>query len=159
MSIFLAFIGAFLAAGSFGLLYNIRNRTDLFWAAINGGMGGMAYQIAINTGQTVAMASFCGALAASIGGEILARTRRKPVLIFDAPALIPLVPGGSVYRMMLALLREKIYEGLQYGLEAMMIAGMIVMAISLVSGLTTMIFKAKHRLDRTKLAKTLKEKL
>ncbi len=51
------------------------------------------------------LSNFYGALGLALASEILARKCKTPVTTFLVCALIPLVPGGGMYRTMLAAIR------------------------------------------------------
>ena len=56
--------GAFLAALGFGVLFNIQDRKKLLWCGINGGIGGLVYELCIASRQVSEMnANFLAAVA------------------------------------------------------------------------------------------------
>lgn len=130
-----AAVGGFLISYAFGVLYNIQDRWTLFFAGITGAIGTAVYQILISTGASDPSASFYGALGFSLFAEVIAWIRKEPITMYTAPALIPLVPGGTIYKMMQAFLKGYLFQGLQYGLLALAIAGMLVFGMTLISSL------------------------
>lgn len=141
-------LGGFFAALAFAFLYNVQCRDALFYAALNGAVAGTVYEITLACGESTTIASFYAALAFSAVAEILARALKRPVLIFSAPALVVLVPGGDVYRMMSAFMRGQIFDGWAYGLRALAISGMIALAIILVGGLARLVVEQGRRLKK-----------
>lgn len=128
-----AAFGAFLASVAFGILYNLHDRRLLLVAGANGALGTAVYQLIMNTGGAEPAASFFGAVAFTLLAWVAARLSHRPVVTFTAPALIPLVPGGDVYKMMVAFLGGNIHEGWTWGLEALAVTGMLVLGMMLVS--------------------------
>lgn len=56
-----------------------------------------------------AMAGFFGAVVAAAAiAEIEARRRKTPVLVMEVPLLVPLIPGGDLYRMVVSIMQNGI---------------------------------------------------
>lgn len=135
-------IGSFIASLGFGILFNIKGR-NLFLAAIGGSLGGFVYQLCLNHGAGDISAMFIASVCFSLYSEILARIAHTPVTTYIICALIPLVPGGGMYRTMLAAIQGKVIDALTLGLETMTTAGALVLGILLVSTITKGITKRK----------------
>lgn len=133
MHLIKALIGGFLASLGFGVLYNIRDRRTLFLAGITGGSGTLTYQLVLTLGGTELSANFYGAIAFSLLSLLFAKIQKTPSIMYSVPALIPLVPGGTVFKMMSELLTGKTYNGLNLGMHALAIAGMLVFGMTLTS--------------------------
>ena len=88
---------AALASLGFGVFFNLRGR-KLFAAAAGGGIGWLFYTLAAAQGPMTQ--NFIASLSITAYAEIMARTQRAPVPVYLTPALIPLVPGGSIYQEM-----------------------------------------------------------
>ena len=86
---------------------------------------------------------FIASICFSLYSEILARTAHTPVTTFIICALIPLVPGGGMYRTMLAAIQGDIMKALTMGLDTITIAGALVLGILLVSTIMKAITKRK----------------
>ena len=78
---------------------------------------------------------FSGSVVFSLYSEILARVCKTPVTTFIICALIPLVPGGGMYRTMQQAIAGNIDKALAIGLNTISIAGVLVLGILLVSTL------------------------
>lgn len=135
-------IGSFIASLGFGILFNIKGK-KLFLAAIGGSLGGVAYQVCLDIGASELSAMFIASICFSLYSEILARTAHTPVTTFIICALIPLVPGGGMYRTMLAAIQGDIMKALTMGLDTITIAGALVLGILLVSTIMKAITKRK----------------
>ena len=67
------------------------------------------------------IANFVGALFASVSGYLMAILHRAPATMFYTSAIIPLVPGGLLYRTMYAAIKSNGANFLKYGREALLI--------------------------------------
>lgn len=85
----------FLACVGFTMVFNIHGMGKLI-CATGGALGWLIYLLA---GETI-FAAFLAAAAIGTFSEIMARLRRCPVTCYLLVALLPLVPGGGVYRAM-----------------------------------------------------------
>lgn len=142
-SIFEGLVGAFFASLGFGVLFNIRGKALVF-AGIAGGVGGMVYNVIVFLDGNPMIANFFAAMALTLCAEIFARILKTTVTTFIACALIPLVPGGNAYRMMIEFMEENLFTGLRYGLETITIAGMLAIGILMVSVLTKFVMHYVH---------------
>lgn len=127
--IFKAAISSFFASLGFGVLFNIK-RDKLIYAGITGLVGGVLYKTCFHLGYGEYISNFIGAIGLSICAEVMARKYHAPVTVFLVCALIPLVPGGYLYRTM-----SQAMLGLtQDAVESFMI--MMAIAIVLATGIT-----------------------
>lgn len=144
-----AFFGGALAAIGFGVLYNITSKMTLFLAGVTGAIGSFAYQLCIELGMTVLSASFYGAAGFTLAASLFSKLRDEPDTMFLVPALIPLVPGGTVFQMMTAFLEGRLYVGLGRFLDALAIAGMLVFGMMVVGAVLKLIVFFQHGATRT----------
>ena len=93
-------ITACIGALGFSLLFNVRK--ELLPAASFGGLLVWGVYIMADWFFTggVFLPSVCAAACASVYAEAMARIEKAPATVFYIPALIPLVPGGSLYYTM-----------------------------------------------------------
>ena len=131
---FSGLFSSFLASLGFGILFNIKGK-NLILAGIGGAIGGMVYKLVLFLGGSEMIAMFLGAVVFSLYSEILARVCKTPVTTFIICALIPLVPGGGMYRTMQQAIAGNIDKALAIGLNTISIAGVLVLGILLVSTL------------------------
>lgn len=136
-----AALRAFLASAAFSILHNLQSRPLILVVGLNGALGTAIYQAVLNAGVAEPAASFFGAMAFTLFAWVAARIATRPMVTFTAPALIPLVPGGDVYRMMLAFFDGHIREGWSWGLEALAVTGMLVLGMMVVSSVP---YAARH---------------
>ena len=117
-------ISSFLASLGFGFLFNIKGR-NLWFAGVVGAIGGVCYKVGLYLDCSEILSNFYGALGLALASEILARQCKTPVTTFLVCALIPLVPGGGMYRTMLAAIRGDAQNTLNMGLQTLSIAGVL----------------------------------
>ena len=89
-----------IGALGFSLLFNVRR--DLLPAAAFGGLADWGVYMLAEWffGGGVFLPSVAAAAFASLYSEVMARMEKAPATVFYIPALIPLVPGGSLYYTM-----------------------------------------------------------
>ena len=100
-------VTAGLGALGFSLLFNVRK--ELLGAAAFGGfLDWGVYMLAEwFFGGGVFLPSVVAAAFASLYAEAMARVEKAPATVFYIPALIPLIPGGSLYyTMSYAVIRQ-----------------------------------------------------
>lgn len=142
-------IGATLASVGFGVLFNVRGKA-LALAGITGGIGGLGYKAALEWNLGDPMSNFLAAIAISILGEIFARKLKTTVTTFTACALIPLVPGGTAYEMMVEFSQNHPLLGLSKLMDVITISGMLAIGILFVSTLTRFFFYSKRKIHSTR---------
>ena len=93
-------VTAGIGALGFSLLFNVRK--ELLPAAAFGGFldWGVYMMAEWFFGGGVFLPSVVAAAFASIYAEAMARVEKAPATVFYIPALIPLIPGGSLYYTM-----------------------------------------------------------
>ena len=80
------------------------------------------------------LAGLLSSLAFSLYSEIMARVKRAPAVVFLLPCAIPIVPGGSLYYSMSALIARDTALALSFLTNAVMIgigiaAGTVVVSV------------------------------
>lgn len=138
-------VAAFFAALGFGVMFNIRGK-NLILAGIAGSIGGMVYHVCLLLGGSELVAMFFGSVSLSLYSEIFARLCKTPVTTFIICALIPLVPGGGMYRMMLKAIEGNVNQALSIGLDTLTIAGVLALGILVVSTIMKAVFKPVKKL-------------
>lgn len=90
------------------------------------------------------LAYFMGTLFIAIFGEILARTMKMPSTIFVFPAIVPLVPGIGLYRTMLMLVQNEYDSAIRMGVQTLLLAGSMAVAIALVNIIARYFMPKRH---------------
>ena len=100
---------------------------------IGAGMTYLLFALLDHVGMSLILSNALAALAATIYGEIMARVQKAPVSIYSIPSIIPLVPGGSLYYTMAALMNGDNAEFMRRGSDTLMISLGIAIGIISVS--------------------------
>lgn len=135
---------SFIASLGFGILFNIRGK-KLILASIGGAIGGCVFHFATQQGLSELMSMFLSSILFSLYSEIFARICKTPVTTFIICALIPLVPGGGMYRMMLQAIEGDVMAALTIGLDTLSIAGVLALGILLVSAIMKSFSKRQEK--------------
>ncbi|MBO5556732.1 MAG: threonine/serine exporter family protein [Oscillospiraceae bacterium] len=122
---------AFLGSLGFSLVFGVRRR-HLFAASL-GGLFAWAIYLAVDAWLH---SGFLACLLASafsvLYSELLARLRKTPATLFLVPAIIPLVPGSSLYYAMSCVVRKDFSNAREYGTLTLEYALAIAAGISFV---------------------------
>ncbi len=137
-------MSGFLSCLGFGVLFNIKGN-NLIIAGIGGSIGALVYHVMLCMGASEILSMFIGSVSFSLYSEILARIYKTPVTTFLICSLIPLVPGGGMYRTMLLAIQGKAFEALTMGLNTLSIAGVLVLGIMIVSTIVKAYYKSKQK--------------
>lgn len=95
-----------LGSIGFSIIFQLRG-TKLFMIGIGGALSWSIFLFGKNHGSPLP-GLFCAVAVAAAIAEIEARRRKTPVLVVEVPILIPLIPGGDLYRMMVSIMQNGI---------------------------------------------------
>ncbi len=138
----LQLIYAFIGSFGFALLFNIR-LIRLLPVAIGGMLTWGVYLITNHLMQNIFFAVFLASAFAALYSEVLARILKAPTTVFTIPALIPLIPGSSLFYTMQNAVSSAWDSVLHYALETIIFIGGITLGLSVVSALFKMFTKKK----------------
>lgn len=131
-------MGAIGAVG-FAILFNVpRKQLPLFF--LGGALDWAVYLLCVHYGCSPFICMLFATMTAALSSEILARVIHAPVLILLVPMLVPLIPGGALYRSMDALVRGEQENFLAHGSSAIISAGAICLGIICVTAITHTVF-------------------
>ena len=130
-------VTAGLGALGFSMVFNVR-RNLLPAAAFGGLLDWGVYLAALWFFGGVFLPSVVAAAFASIYSEAVARMEQAPATVFYIPALIPLVPGGSLYYTMNYALNEQWSSFAAKALYTLELAAALALGIIAVTTLTRM---------------------
>lgn len=138
------FVSSFFATLGFGILFNIKGK-NLILASITGAIGGLVYKTGCFFEVNDYICNFLGAVGISICAEILARQYKSPVTTYLVAALIPLVPGASIYRMMLYAIRGSLLKSMEHFCHLIGVAASLAVGILIVSTIFRIYSQAKRK--------------
>jgi len=123
-----------VASVGFSLLFRL-NGKHLACAAIGGSMTYVVYYLVEVLTGSLFLAGLISSISFSLYSEIMARVKRAPAVVFLLPSAIPIVPGGSLYYSMSALIGKNTSLALFHLTNAVMIgigiaAGTVVVSVA-----------------------------
>lgn len=129
-------IAAGLAAAGYAV-YNHTPRFAIFTAGLNGSVGWLTHIFITNilNGDGL-LATFLASFIAGIFSWRLARLQHAPATLYMLPAILPLLPGLSIYNAMLNLTQNQNVTGLLLLARAIFIGGAIAAGIALSNSLS-----------------------
>ena len=144
-------MGATIGAVGFAILFNLPPR--LLSVAAIGGIIAVCTRnfLVFECHQSGMIGSFVGAVIISIIGVQSFRRLHAPIPVLTVPAVIPLVPGVLIYRLMFAIIdirelsTEQLLRAIQSGVDSVLII------IGIAVGVATPGIFAQRSFDRQKL--------
>lgn len=130
MSGWLGALWAGVASGAFALLFNVRGR-HIPVSALGGAVGWAVYLAATGFGASGAVSYFAAAAVVSLYAETASRLLASPAGTYVACAIIPLVPGGGMYRTMSSSINGDLSGALSVGFETLGTAGAIAAGLAI----------------------------
>ena len=133
----LRMIMAFVGALGFCMIFNLRRRLWLP-AALGGLLSWEVYLLSHAVTGELFLATMAAAAFAALYAEILARWLKAPATLFLIPALVPMIPGSTLYYAMSAAVRQDWILARDFGAQTAQYALGIAIGISLVWALWEM---------------------
>ena len=124
-------LGAFFGAVGFDMLVRVPRRAWLP-AGLIASLVYLVYWLLPLAGVSEYLAVFCGSLLGSVLGHFSARKMKIINTVYLMSAIVPVVPGLGLYRMMASLGQGQTAQGANQGIQAMIIVAMT--ALGLVMG-------------------------
>lgn len=122
-----------LASVCFGIIFQVRG-VKLLVAGVGGLIGWLIYLLsAVPFPSSAIPRYFFATVGMTIFAECCARLLRTPVSVLLAVALIPLVPGGGIYKTMLHCIHGDTALALRECVNTVGIAGAMAMGVVVVS--------------------------
>ncbi|WP_125579378.1 MULTISPECIES: threonine/serine exporter family protein [Lacticaseibacillus] len=115
---------SYLSTIAFAIIINVPHRA-LNLAGWAGAIGWLVYWSLMQLATGRMLANLLGAFAIGICGLIFSRRKKMPVIIFNIPGLVPLVPGATAYQAVRALVLGNFDQALSLTFRVAMVAGAI----------------------------------
>lgn len=120
---------AYLATAGFGVLLNIPRRAVNLSGWV-GAAGWLTYEVLYQVLPTtidvkLAIGNLVAAIVIGVASGLAAHYKQMPMIIFNIPSLVPLVPGGQSYRVVRNLVTGHPDIANQYLAQVVIIAGVI----------------------------------
>ena len=130
----------------FSFLFNVRGK-GLILCIIGGILCWGVYVLVLMMGGNDNAAMLIGSIVAAIYAEIMARVRKCPAIGFLVLALLPLIPGSSLYYTMNYAVRGDMAMFASKGMSTIVLAGLMAAGVLLVSTSVRMwlVWKMEHK--------------
>lgn len=125
-------VTAFLGSLGFALVFGLRQR-HLAYAALGGMIAWGIYLALFALRGSLFLANLGASVFAVAYSELLAHRRKCPATVFVIPAIIPLVPGSSLYYAMEYAVRGDLATAKSFGHRTLVCALAIAAGISFAS--------------------------
>lgn len=140
MNFIINFSFSFLSTVAFGVLTNIPRRA-LLASGLTGGLGWLAYIILETNGYGLALANFGATFVIGCISIFFSRRKKIPMIIFNVPSLVPLVPGGPSYQAVRELVLGNNYIAFENVMIVLITAGSIAAAFMMTSLVERLVLK------------------
>ena len=139
-------IACIIGCFGFSFLFNVRGR-GLVLCLLGGVLCWGVYCLTIELGGNDNAAMLMGSVFAAIFAEVMARVRKCPAIGFLVMALLPLIPGSSLYYTMNYAVRGNMDLFASQGMKTIVLAGLMAAGVLLISTSVRMwtVWKMEHR--------------
>lgn len=119
-------ICCYLATLGFGIIVNIPHRAlnACGWVGV---LGWLTYLCLKQLNSGTVLANLIAALVIGLSSMIMAKRAKMPMILFNVPSLVPLVPGGQAYKAVRNFAFGHDLLAINYLVQVTMIAGSIAM--------------------------------
>lgn len=131
----------------FGVLFNIRGKR-LAVTAIGGFLSWLLFVLLSHTIISEPLNYFVVAIAISIYAEIMARIVKTPTTTFITTALIPLIPGGSLYYTMAYAFHSDLERFLEKAIYTLQLASALALGIIIATTVSRIFFNTLNKQKR-----------
>lgn len=128
MYLFKDLVYAFLATITFAVVFNTPKK-ELVYCGLIGAIGWLFYSLSLESGGNSSLNNFIGSFFVAYLSKILAKLRKNPISIFLTTGVITLVPGSTIYNMVLNVIMTNNDLANFYALEVINIACAIALGI------------------------------
>lgn len=137
----------FIGSLGFAVLFNIRGKR-LIAAAFGGFLSWTLFVLLNLFIHNDPVNYFLVALAVSIYAEVMARVMKTPTTTFITTALIPLIPGGSLYYTMAYAFNSDLENFLTKGIYTLQLAAALAIGIIVAVAGAGILTSRKRNLDK-----------
>ncbi len=155
MNFIIQMIFIFLSTVAFGISTNIPRRA-LVASGFTGCAGWLVYLLLHNHGYGLGAANFFAALMIGCCSIFFSRKKKTPMIIYNIPSLVPLVPGGPAYKAVRELVLGNTLVAFENIMVVTITAGSIAGAFMMTSLIERIIIKWRRQQRARKFNKTIK---
>lgn len=122
MTLILELLWAALAAVAFAYIFRVRG-LDLAFCALGGALVWAVWLLCLYLFESEPLAALVATTIATFWAELSALLRKKVTILFLVSVIMPLVPGGGMYRTMRSMLESDWTLSLEIALATLLNAG------------------------------------
>ncbi|MCM1990815.1 threonine/serine exporter family protein [Oceanirhabdus seepicola] len=134
---------AIVASLGFGIQFNIQKK-HLLTASLSGGISWLFYSLLLSVDFNNTFALFIGSALMSLYSEVMARKAKTPATAFIVCGMIPLVPGGGMYRTVYQYVNHEYDRAVTTGINTLTEAVTIAIGIVFIYSIFRMINMKKR---------------
>lgn len=125
MTFVINFLFSMFSTIAFSVITNIPRRAFLA-CGFTGAAGWMTFLI-LQTycHQNIGISNFLGAMMIGLISIFFSRVMHMPVIVFNVPSLVPLVPGGPAYMAVRYMMNQEFTESMEKVVTVLVTAGAI----------------------------------
>ena len=125
MNFLINFLFSMFSTIAFSVITNIPRRAFLA-CGLTGAAGWMTFWI-LQTyfHQNIGISNFLGALMIGLISIFFSRMMHMPVIVFNVPSLVPLVPGGPAYMAVRHMMNQEFTESMEKVVTVLVTSGAI----------------------------------
>ena len=127
----------FIGCIGFAIIFNIHG-PGMLLCALGGVLAWAVYRLSLYLGASDIAAYFFSCGTAAVYSEVMARIRKYPAIGYLLISIFPLLPGAGVYYTMNFAVRGEMEKFAEQGMHTISIAGIMAVAILLVSTIVRM---------------------
>jgi uncharacterized membrane protein YjjB (DUF3815 family) len=160
MDYFINLLFSFIATAGFGIIFNAPIKAIPVCGLV-GSIGWIIYYTLMQFSMSEVHATFLGAFVVAILAQIFARRFKSPMIVFNIPGIIPLVPGGIAYNTMRSIVELDYSSAVVYGTRVLLISGAIAMGLVFAEVIVQMIYRMlnKGRTSMQSFARNERQKI
>ena len=125
-------LGALIGCTGFTIVFNVHGHGAPL-CALGGGLTWIVYLIVTHLGGGDFIANFWASLFAGCYAEAMARIRKHPAISYLVISLLPLIPGGGIYRTVNFAVRGNMSMFANSALQTAAVAGILAVGILMAS--------------------------
>lgn len=133
-----------LSSIAFSIEFNLRGK-KLIFATLGGTLAWVVYLLSAGIYINDIPQYFLAAAAVSVYSEILARINKVPATVYLVISVIPLVPGGDIYKTMVYFINGESDLFIQKLIYTLCISGSIALGVFIVTSIFRIINLARHK--------------
>jgi len=122
-------ITSFVASVAFGIMFN-SPKSALVKCGLIGMVGWVVYSVLVALDVNTVISTLIAALLIGVIGQSYAHIYKVPAIIFTAPSMIPLVPGGAAHDAVHYFVQDNYHSAVQLSIKVFLLS--IVIAVGFI---------------------------